>query len=136
MNQLLSDIKEYMRFKKVSTQKLANMLHKDLTTVSRQLSESGNPTLANIDMIVKELGAKLVLSTPETPCEPAHIIELERLKEENARLQLMLYDKDERIARRDKIIKDQYSDLQHIRDVLERKDELLEALVKKELLKG
>jgi hypothetical protein len=116
---------------------MANLLDKDLTTVSKQLDPNkGNPTLANIDMIVKELGAKLVLSTPETPCEPAHIIELERLREENARLQLMLYDKDERIARRDKIIKDQYSDLQHIRDVLERKDELLEALVKKELLKG
>ena len=136
MNQLLSDIKEYMRFKKVSTQKLADTLHKDLTTVSRQLSETGNPTLASIDMIVKELGAKLVLSTPEVPCDPAHILELERLKEENARLQALLSDKDERIARRDKIIKDQHADLQHIRAVLERKDELLEALVKKEILKG
>ena len=139
MNQLLNDIKSYMAQKKISMQKLADLLNKDMTTVSKQLDlNKGNPTLANIDMIVRVLGARVILETPESikALETAdltehrnHIrelgLEVDRLMQENARLKEALADKDARIAHRDAIMDEQMQAITHLRASMEQKDAMI-----------
>ena len=139
MNQLLSDIKSYMVFKKVSMQKLGDMIHKDMATVAKQLDVNrGNPNLANIDMIVRALGGRIVLETPESinALETADLtehryrikelgLEVDRLREEIARLRDVIADKDERIARRDKIMAEQNEAISRLRHAVEQKDAMI-----------
>lgn len=128
-----------MVFKKISMQKLGDMIHKDMATVAKQLDVNrGNPNLANIDMIVRALGARIVLETPESinALETADLtehryrikelgLEVDRLKEEIARLRDVIADRDERIARRDKIMAEQNEAISHLRHAVEQKDAMI-----------
>lgn len=132
MMRLLQDIKSYMIFLKVSNQKLADKLHKDVKTLQKQLSSGANPTLATIIEITDALGAKVVLETPESikAVEDADVFafrerirelgaEVEKLSVEVSRLREQIADKDARIERRDKIIEEQ-------KEMMARKDRILD----------
>ena len=128
-----------MIFKKVSMQKLGDLIHKDVATVGKQLDVNhGNPNLANIDMIVRALGARIVLETPESinVLETADLtehryrikelgLEVDRLKEEVERLREVIADKDARIARRDWIMAEQNEAISHLRHAVEQKDAMI-----------
>ena len=152
MMRLLQDIKSYMIFSKISNQKLADKLHKDVKTIQRQLGSCANPTLATIIEITDALGAKVVLETPESikAVEEADVFafrerirelggEVERLSAEVLRLRETIVDKDARITRRDKIIEEQKEVIakqDHIIDVKEadihRKDAVIAQYIKKQ----
>ena len=146
MMQLLHDIKAVMLYKKVSTQKLAELIHKDPTTIARQLDpEKGNPQLVSIVQIVDALGARLVVETEESVKAiqesnvTAYRDRITEMGAEIARLREKLEDRDARIARRDKIIEEQKEVIarqDHIIDVKEadihRKDAVIAQHIKKQ----
>ena len=139
MLQLLSEIRAVMVNKKISFQKLGELIHKDAATVARQLDASkSNPTLASIMQIVDAIGARLVVQTEESVMAiqeaDLHIYrqQIADMSLEISRLRDMVADKDARIARRDAILEDQHHELMRLREAVDHKDAALDRLVERQ----
>ena len=146
MMQLLTDLKAVMLVRKMSMQKLADKIHKDVTTVAKQLDPNkGNPTLASIIQIADALDARLVVETEESmrAVEESDVsayrdkiveqgAEIARLHEELGRLREAVADRDARIAKRDVMLEDRKKMILAKDEDIRRKDAALAKLIAKQ----
>lgn len=137
MQNIIAGLNARRIYKGWSWQFLADMLHKDVTTVKRQLSEktAANLTLATIDDYLKVLGGWISYETEESMAviENSDVnalrLRLTELDAQNENLRARLHDKDELIAEMHGRIERLESALIESTQTIARKDSKLATLV-------
>lgn len=137
MQNIIAGLNARRIYKGWSWQFLADMMHKDVTTVKRQLSEktAANLTLATIDDYLKVLGGWISYETEESMAviENSDVnalrLRLTELDAQNENLRARLNDKDELIAEMHGRIERLESALIESTQTIARKDSKLSTLV-------
>lgn len=136
MSQIINDFKARMAVLGWKQQDLADRLHKDISTIAKQLDpKTSNPQLSTLEMMAEALGGSIAFITSETEKAmmdadvtawrnqvAALSSEVEYLRERVNILEPMLAEKTMKIQKRDEIIAKRDETISHKDEVIEEKD--------------
>lgn len=137
MNQIIRDFNSRIAFLGLTRQKLADMLHKDLSTINKQLDpNTSNPQLFTLVQIAEALGGALHFVTPDSikAIEDTNLSayrdrlqelgnEVASLKDQINALETLLTEKDSKLQRREETIKQHEETMYRLRRIIDRKEE-------------
>lgn len=136
MSQLIRDLKSRMTVLGWKDTDLADKLHKDPSTIKKQLDpKTSNPQLSTLEMMAEALGGSIAFITPETEKAmmdadvttwrnqvAALSTEVEYLRGRVSSLEALLAEKTAKIQKRDEVIAKRDETISHKDAIIEEKD--------------
>lgn len=137
MNQIIRDFNSRIAMLGLTKQEIADKIHKDLSTVNKQLDpKTSNPQLSTLIQYAELLGGAIHFATPESiqAMEDVNLSayrdrlqdmgnEVEALREKINALETLITEKNAKIQRRETIIAEQTETMKRLWAIIARKDE-------------
>ena len=139
MNQIIKDFNARLAYLGWTKQELAERVHKEASTVSKQLDpKTSNPQLSTLVLFAEALGGELQFVTKESAraAEEADVssyrnrlsemgTEISYLRQRVSYLEKLVEEKNEKIKRRDWTIAERESTIEKKEQIIEEKDKTI-----------